>query len=82
MTLVRVYEKENCVQCVQTKRLLDAKGIRYVVEDITVPETLAAMKKLNHMSAPVVVVGEESWAGFRPDKIDELVKRLELEEGK
>lgn len=82
MTVVRVYEKPQCGQCVQTKRVLEREGIKFEVEDLMDPMNLAAVKALGHMSAPVVVAGGESWSGFRPDRIQELVKRLNNEEEK
>lgn len=73
---VRVYTKPDCRQCDMTKRLLDGEGVSYVVEDLTDAGNLAAAKALGHTSAPVVVVGEESWAGFQPDRIKELAGRI------
>jgi len=71
---VVVYEKPNCVQCTQTKRLLTREGIIYGRVDITVdPEALAFVKSLDHLAAPVVYVStpekDLDWAGFRPDLI-------------
>ncbi|MGO2188234.1 MAG: glutaredoxin domain-containing protein [Microbacterium gubbeenense] len=74
---VRVYTKPVCKQCDLTKNALDKAGIAYEVEDLTEEGNLNAAKELGHMSAPVVVVGEESWSGFRPDLINELAKRIE-----
>lgn len=79
---VTVYEKDNCMQCVQTKRKLEQSGIQYEVADLMEPGNLEAAKSLGHLSAPVVVVGDVSWSGFRPDKIDELVKNRLENEGK
>lgn len=74
---VTVYTKPSCVQCNATYRALDAKGIDYEVCDLTEdPVALERMKSLGYMQAPVVVVDEEHWSGFRPDKIDELAARL------
>lgn len=73
---VRVYTKPDCRQCDMTKRLLDGEGVSYVVEDLTDAGNLAAAKALGHTSAPVVVVGDESWAGFQPDRIKELAGRI------
>lgn len=75
--IVRVYTKPDCVQCELTKDLLTKKGVPFVIDDITDPGNLAAAKALGLTSAPVVVVGTESWAGFRPDKITELAERLD-----
>ena len=76
---VRVYSKPDCVQCVRTKLYLESKSIDYLEDDIMEPGNLAAAKELGHMAAPVVVAGDEHWAGFRPDKIDALAARLESE---
>jgi glutaredoxin-like protein NrdH len=74
--LIRVYSKPRCQQCTATKRWLTEHGIPFVVEDIREPGNLAAAQALGHTSAPVVVVGDESWSGFRPDKLGELVEQL------
>jgi glutaredoxin-like protein NrdH len=74
---VRVYTKPNCKQCDLTKAKLDAEDIPYEVADLTIPENLEAAKALGFMSAPVVMVGEDGWAGFRPDKLNELATRFE-----
>ena len=81
LPVIRVYEKPSCVQCTQTKRLMDRLGLEYEVEDVTEPDNLAAAQELGHTSAPVVVVGAESWAGFRPDLINALAERIEGNEG-
>ncbi|KSU52887.1 glutaredoxin domain-containing protein [Microbacterium enclense] len=76
MTTVRVYTKPDCRQCDLTKTLLTKRGVDFTIEDLTDPGNLAAAKALGHQSAPVVIAGEESWAGFRPDLIGELADRL------
>lgn len=72
---VTVYEKPNCMQCVQTKRKLEQEGVPYETADLMDPGNLEAAKSLGHMSAPVVVVGGESWSGFRPDLINRIAER-------
>lgn len=74
---VRVYTKPDCKQCDLTKAALTRAGIPFEVEDLTDEGNLNAAKSLGFSSAPVVIVGEEGWAGFRPDKIAELVERIE-----
>jgi len=65
-----VYTLPGCMQCDLTKRVLDGAGLPYVVVDLaTDPHAVDAVKQLGYASAPVVVVGAESWSGFRPDKI-------------
>jgi len=51
-----------------------------VVDDS--PEDLEFIKGLGYLQAPVVVVehpedGIAHWSGFRPDKIDEIVARID-----
>ena len=75
---VRVYTKPNCKQCDLTKQALTDSGIPFEVGDLTDPLTLEAAKALGYSSAPVVIVGEEGWAGFRPDLIQQLAKRAIL----
>lgn len=74
--VVRVYTKPNCKQCDLTKDLLTKHGIDYEIEDMLDPENIAAALALGYLSAPVVIVGQDGWAGFRPDKIDELAARF------
>lgn len=72
-----LFTKPSCVQCTATYRALDAKGIEYDVVDLS--EDAAALeqvKSLGYLQAPVIVTDEDHWSGFRPDKIDELAKRL------
>jgi len=76
MTVVRVYTKPSCVQCNQTKSLLEREGIPFEVEDLMEEGNLNAAIDAGHAAAPVVVVGREEWSGFRPDKIMALAKRL------
>jgi glutaredoxin-like protein NrdH len=75
---ITVYSKSNCVQCTQTKKTLVKLGLienqDYEVIDVTVDA--AAYDKviaMGYKAAPVVVVGEDHWAGFQPDKLKALV---------
>ena len=74
---VRVYTKPACKQCDLTKEALSKYGIPYELDDITTEENLAAAKALGFSSAPVVMVGTDGWAGFRPDLIAALAARIE-----
>lgn len=76
MEVVRVYSKPDCVQCDRTKKLMDREGIEFVEESILEEGNMAAAKELGLLTAPVVAVGAEVWAGFRPDKIMALAARI------
>lgn len=80
-----VYTQPDCVQCDRTKKWLDdpsrgnLKG-KYKVIDLSLdPQSLAAVKELGYMAAPVVIVNdnddtkdEKHWYGFRPDLLKEF----------
>ena len=71
--MITVYSKPACVQCTATTKELDRKGIAYDYVDIT--QDLDAMDHvmaLGYKQAPVVVNGDDHWAGFRPDKIGQI----------
>lgn len=73
MNAITVYTKPSCVQCSATYRALDAAGLEYEIRDLTLdPSALEQVKALGYLQAPVVIVGEEHWSGFRPDKIAEV----------
>ncbi|MFS4438698.1 glutaredoxin-like protein NrdH [Paracoccaceae bacterium GXU_MW_L88] len=70
---ITVYSKPACVQCTATTRALTAKGVAFDVVDLT--EDADAMERvtaLGYRQAPVVMAGDDHWAGFRPDKISAL----------
>ena len=77
---ITVYSKPRCVQCDQTKKILDRQGTEYETIDITLPENaemLAAVKELGYAGAPAVVLSsldapDEHWYGFRLDLIQGL----------
>ena len=72
MTVI-VYSKPACVQCTATTRALDAKGIGYELVDLTADEeAMNFVQQLGYRQAPVVVAGDNHWAGFRPDMIDAI----------
>jgi glutaredoxin-like protein NrdH len=57
-----------------TKRYMDKNGIEYTTVDITKdPEALEMILGMGFQSAPVVISGELSFAGFQPDKINLLL---------
>lgn len=75
-TNVTVYTKPACVQCNATYKALDKQGIDYDIVDITAtPEARDYVMALGYLQAPVVVAGDDHWAGFRPDRIKTLAKK-------
>ncbi|MGO8256333.1 glutaredoxin-like protein NrdH [Rhizobium ruizarguesonis] len=70
---ITVYSKPACVQCTATYRALDRLGVDYDIVDISEDaEALDRVRSLGYMQAPVVIAGEQHWAGFRPEMISAL----------
>ncbi|WP_027598231.1 glutaredoxin-like protein NrdH [Pseudomonas sp. MOIL14HWK12:I2] len=71
---ITIYSKPACVQCNATYRALDRQGIAYQVVDIEQDaKARQTVESLGYRQVPVVVVGDDHWAGFRPDKLGQLV---------
>ncbi len=71
--MITVYSKPACVQCDMTKKMLDKNGIEYTVIDITQDsQAFDKIVSMGFMSVPVVISGDQAWAGFQPDKINAL----------
>ncbi|MBS8225141.1 glutaredoxin-like protein NrdH [Vannielia litorea] len=70
---ITVYSKPACVQCTATTRALEARGLPFDVIDLTEDDDAMEMVQgLGYRQAPVVVAGDDHWAGFRPDMIGRL----------
>lgn len=71
--VVTVYSKPSCVQCTATYRALDQKGVNYEIVDLSQDQTaFDTVRNLGYMQVPVVIAGEDHWAGFQPDRISAL----------
>jgi glutaredoxin-like protein NrdH len=69
----------HCVQCRATYRNLDAAGIEYRVIEVAEDDdaTRGTLRELGFQQFPVVwAPGVGYWAGFRPDKLDELANEV------
>ena len=70
---ITVYTKPACVQCNATYKALDKAGLEYELIDISEDaEARDYVMALGYLQAPVVVVGDAHWSGFRPDRIKSL----------
>lgn len=63
------------MQCEFTKKFLKDNGLPFEVRDVFESEQFKdEVVELGFTSLPVIVAdGHEPFAGFRPDKLDELV---------
>ncbi|QDQ98132.1 glutaredoxin-like protein NrdH [Tomitella fengzijianii] len=70
---ITVYTKPACVQCNATYKALDKAGLSYDVVDISEDaDARDYVMALGYLQAPVVVVGDSHWSGYRPDRIKDL----------
>lgn len=70
---ITVYSKPACVQCTATTRALDRQGIAYSIVDVSQDNNAYELVQgLGYRQVPVVIAGEQHWAGFRPDMINSL----------
>lgn len=67
---VELWTKPNCPNCDRTERMLSQRGIDYSTRSfIEEPGLLDEARARGFASAPVVIAGDDSWCGLRPDKI-------------
>lgn len=70
---ITVYSKPACVQCTATTRALDRQGIEYDIVDVSADSAaFDLVQGLGYRQVPVVIAGDQHWAGFRPDMISSL----------
>lgn len=71
--MVKIYTKNDCVACRQTKKTMDKKGIPYeevnVEDDI---EELEALREEGWYQLPIVKTPTNMWSGFRLEEINKL----------
>ena len=68
-----MYTRNDCVQCHATKRAMESRGVAFEMVNVDqVPEAADTLRKQGFRQLPVVVAGETSWSGFRPDMINRL----------
>ena len=76
---IQVFSKPSCVQCTATYRALDKLGLDYEVVDLAADEVaLTEVLAMGYQQVPVVVDGDDHWAGFRPDRIKAAAQRLHV----
>ena len=80
MPPVTVYTQPGCAPCAASKRKLTKLGIPFIEKDVSVDfEAREEIISLGFQQTPVVVVGDfESWAGYRPDKISNILQLSQI----
>ena len=74
---VIVYTRPGCMQCRATTNMLDSRGIKYELNDISnKPGVIERFVREGHKNLPVVAAYKDYesivWNGFRPDLIKKL----------
>lgn len=77
MPMIKVFTRNPCAFCSQTKLYLDRKGADYQVIDVTDAynpeyETLSA---LYGISVPLVHDGEDGYCGWQLEKLNGMIAR-------
>lgn len=71
--IIIIYTRNDCVQCHATKRAMESRGVAFEMVNIDQqPEAADILRAQGFRQLPVVVAGETSWSGFRPDMINRL----------
>lgn len=73
MSKVTVYTLPACVQCDSTKRYLKRELIEF--DEVKLqddPQAYEMVRAKGFTQAPIVMVGEDVWSGFRLDKLKSL----------
>lgn len=68
----------TCVQCSQTKKEFDKRGIVYKTRRLG-PKSIDKFKEMGLTSAPIVETDLKRWSGFRLEKIKSLEFHLKNE---
>ncbi len=76
--VVTVYGKPGCVQCKYTCRELEINCIPFTYIDVTTnPVALQQVQEMGFTELPVVVAGDETWSGFRINKLRNMKWQLD-----
>lgn len=73
MSQVTIYTLPACSQCDTTKRYLKKQLIEF--DEVKLqddPQAYEMIMARGFSQAPIVVVGEDAWSGFRLDKLQAL----------
>ncbi|TNV13995.1 glutaredoxin-like protein NrdH [Buttiauxella sp. B2] len=70
---IKIYTRNDCVQCHATKRAMESRGFTFELINLDQhPEAEDDLREKGYRQLPVVVTDQESWSGFRPDMINRL----------
>lgn len=70
---IKLFSKNNCMQCKMAKRFLDANHVAF--EEINIdeePQYIEELKAQGYQSLPVILSDKPAIIGFRPDQLKAL----------
>jgi glutaredoxin-like protein NrdH len=80
MMKITLWRKPGCVQCDQTEREFEKRGVIYQVKRLDrSPKAVERFIELGLLSAPIVETDDRRWSGFRLNKIQSLENHLKTE---
>ena len=80
MMTITLWVKPQCVQCEQTKREFDKRGIIYRTKRLDKsPKAVERFIAMGLTSAPIVETDDRRWSGFRLNRITSLERHLKTE---
>lgn len=72
-----IYTLPGCVQCDATKRSMRKNGVAFEGIDLAVNDEIRdELAAQGFMQAPIVAAGNDSWSGYRPEKIKALATNI------
>jgi glutaredoxin-like protein NrdH len=78
--MIQLWVKPNCVQCHQTAKEFDKRGIIYKTRRLDKSaKAVQRFIELGLLAAPIVETDDRRWSGFRLDKIKSLEYHLKSE---
>lgn len=70
---ITIYIQKDCLPCLATRRAMERRGFEFDMINVADhPEAADMLRTRGFCHLPVVMVGEMSWSGFRPDMINRL----------
>ena len=74
---ITLWRKPGCVQCDQTEREFNKRGIIYQVKRLDKsPKAVERFLEMGLLSAPIVETDDRRWSGFRLNRITSLEQHL------
>jgi glutaredoxin-like protein NrdH len=77
---VTIWVLPSCMQCHQTMREFDKRGIIYETRQLNKSQkAIKRFLELGFSQAPIIETDAKRWSGFRLDKINSLEQHLKTE---